>query len=148
MSMGPFVLAPGEGRRFWTSLSFGTAKVESGVGDFSVFESSPPPGGSGPPPHVHHSYDEAWLVTEGSVDFLLDGASWRGSAGTFVFVPRGVSHGFSNPGPGPAHIVVIGSSPVQQMVEQLGRLSESGPPDPAQVAEVFRLFDSEVRPSS
>ncbi len=73
MSNEPIVLGPGEGRQFWTSLSFGTVKVTSGLGDFSVFESGPPPDGNGPPPHVHHSYDEAWMVTEGGVDFAVDG---------------------------------------------------------------------------
>ena len=144
----PVVLAPEEGRRFWTSLSYGTVKLESGMGDFSIFESSPPPDGSGPPPHVHRRYDEAWIVTSGTVDFLLDGITQRAQAGSFVFVPRGTSHGFSNPGPGEARILIIGSSPVQAMVEELGALSEQGPPDPAKLAEVFRRFDSELRPLS
>lgn len=144
----PLVLGPGEGRRFWTSLSYATVKLESGMGDFSVFESSPPPDGSGPPPHVHRGYDEAWFVTEGTVDFLLDGESQRATAGSFVFVPRGTSHAFSNPGPGEARIVVIGSTPVQAMVEELGTSSKDGPPEPSRVAEVFRRFDSEVRPPS
>lgn len=142
----PFVLAAGEGRRFWTSLSYGTVKLESGMGDFSVFESSPPPDGSGTPPHVHHSYDEAWLVTDGVVDFLLDGTSRRAEAGSFVFVPRGTSHAFSNPGPGAARILVIGSPLVQAMVEELGTLSGNAPPDPNRLAEAFRRFDSELRP--
>lgn len=144
----PLVLGQREGRRFWTSLSYGTVKLESGMGDFSVFESSPPPDGSGPPPHVHRGYDEAWLLTEGTVDFLLDGESQRATAGSLVFVPRGTSHAFSNPGPGKARIVVIGSTPFQAMVEELGALSKDGPPDPRRVAEVFRRFDSEVHPPS
>jgi quercetin dioxygenase-like cupin family protein len=146
MTQDPLVLGPGEGRRFWTSVSYGTVKLASGDGDFSIFESSPPPDGSGPPAHVHRSYDEAWLVTEGIIDFQLDGNTQRAGTGSFVFVPRGVSHAFSNPGPGAARIVVIGSGPVQAMVEELGGLSDKGPPDPARIAEVFRRFDSELRP--
>ena len=65
------VLGPGEGRRFWTGLSRGVVKAESGSADFSVFESSPPPGVPGAPPHVHHSYDEAWFIIEGTVEFIL-----------------------------------------------------------------------------
>lgn len=140
----PFALGPGEGRRFWTSLSYGRVKLGSGRGDFSVFESSPPPGGSGPPPHLHRSYDEAWLVTDGVVEFLLNDQSRHAAAGSFVFVPRGTWHAFSNPGPSEARIIVIGSSPVQAMVEELGSLSEKGPPDPVRIAEVFERFDSEL----
>jgi mannose-6-phosphate isomerase-like protein (cupin superfamily) len=125
------MLGPGEGRRFWTSLSHGTVKVESGRGDFCVFESSPPPGQPGPAPHVHRSYDEAWLVLAGTVEFVVDGASHRAEPGSFVFVPCGIPHSFANPGPGAARMLVIGSSPVQAMIEELGNLAAGGgPPQP------------------
>ena len=105
------VLGPGEGRRFWTSVSHAAVKVESGSADFSVFESSPPPGLRGPAPHVHRSYDEAWFIIEGTMEFLLDGQRERQGAGGFAFVPRGVVHSFANPGPAEARMLVIGSSP-------------------------------------
>ncbi len=146
MTVQPVVLGVGEGRRFWTSLSNGTVKLESGTGDFCVFESSPPPGAPGTPPHVHRSYDEAWLVIEGVVEFVLgDTRRHRVDAGSFVFVPRGTPHAFCNPGPNQARILVIGSPPVQAMVEEVGRLATGGPPDPKAVAEVFERFDSELR---
>ena len=75
------MLNPGEGRRFWTGLSHGAVKAESGSADFSVFESSPPPGAPGAPPHVHHSYDEAWFVIEGTVEFVLGDRRERLEAG-------------------------------------------------------------------
>jgi mannose-6-phosphate isomerase-like protein (cupin superfamily) len=141
-------LGPGEGRRFWTALSDGVVKLESGAGDFSVFESSPPPDGSGPPPHLHRSYDEAWLVLAGVVDFRLAGQSKRVGAGSFVYAPRGTPHTFSNPGPGEARILVIGSAPVQAMVEEVGGLSENGPPDPSSIMAVFSRHDSELHSGS
>ena len=82
MTPQPVVLGAGDGRQFWTSVSHGTVKVESGQGDFSVFESSPPPGGSGPAPHVHRSYDEAWLVMEGAMQFVLGDTPHRVEAGS------------------------------------------------------------------
>jgi mannose-6-phosphate isomerase-like protein (cupin superfamily) len=136
------VLGPGEGRRFWTSVSDGTVKVESGSGDFSVFESSPPPGLPGPAPHVHRGYDEAWFIIEGMVEFLLDGQRERQGAGGFVFVPRGVAHSFANPGPAEARMLVIASGPAQAMVEEVGRLSEAGRLSRDTIMEVYQRHDS------
>lgn len=99
MSGDAVVLSPGEGRRFWTGISQGAVKVDSGAADFSAFESSPPPGHPGPAPHVHRSYDEAWYIIEGVVEFLLDGKRERLGAGGFVFVPRGVCTALPTRGP-------------------------------------------------
>jgi uncharacterized cupin superfamily protein len=139
------VLGPGEGRKFWTSLSYGAVKIEPGQADFSVFESSPPPGAPGPAPHAHRSYDEAWFIIEGTVEFLLDGQRERQAAGGFVFVPRGIAHSFANPGPGPARILVIGSSPAQAMVEEIGRLAQENRLTKENAADVYQRFDSELR---
>jgi len=136
------VLGPGEGRRFWTGLSHGTVKVESGSADFSVFESSPPPGVPGAPPHVHHSYDEAWFIIEGTVEFVLGDRRESLQTGSFAFAPRGVVHSFANPGPAHARMLVIGSRPSVAMVEEAGRLSQAGPLSPEALMEVFRRHDS------
>jgi len=126
MPRNAVVLGPGQGRQFWTAISNGVVKVESGSADFSVFESSPPPGRPGLAPHLHRSYDEAWFIIEGTVEFLLDGQRERQGAGGFMFVPRGVMHSFANPGPAEARMLVIGSAPAQAMVEEVGQLSEAG----------------------
>jgi uncharacterized cupin superfamily protein len=142
MPGGAVVLGPGEGRGFWTGLSRAAVKVESGAADFSVFVSSPPPGAPGPAPHLHRSYDEAWFIIEGAVEFLLDGQRERQGAGGFVFVPRGVVHSFANPGPAEARMLVIGSRPAQVMVEEVGRLAEAGRLSPDTITEVYRRHDS------
>jgi mannose-6-phosphate isomerase-like protein (cupin superfamily) len=136
------VLGPGEGRQFWTAISNGVVKAESGSADFSVFESSPPPGRPGPAPHLHGSYDEAWFIIEGTVEFLLNGQRERQGAGGFVFVPRGVVHSFANPGPAEARMLVIGSGPAQAMVEEVGQLSEAGRLSPDTIMGVYRRHDS------
>jgi mannose-6-phosphate isomerase-like protein (cupin superfamily) len=136
------VLGPGEGRAFWISLSEG--RVKAGAGDFWVFESSPPPAGAAPPLHVHHRHDEGWFIIEGTIEFTLGSRRDRRGAGSFVFVPRGIAHSFANPGPSSARILLMGSPDVVAMVEEVGRVTGSGPPDAARVAEVFRRYDSEV----
>jgi mannose-6-phosphate isomerase-like protein (cupin superfamily) len=135
------VLRRGEGRQF----SIGTVKIESGAADFSVFESSPAPGAAAAPPHIHHSYDEAFYVIEGTVDFLLGKRRERLEAGAFVLIPRGALHSFANPGPGETRMLVIGSPPVQKLVEELGHLITNGNrPEPGAMAQVFQSFDSEL----
>ena len=137
------VLQPGQGRAFWTSLSEATVKVSSGHADFSVFESSPPPGVPGPPHHVHRSYDEAWFIIEGQLEFSLSDEVETVSAGGFVFVPRGVPHTFRNAGTEPVRMLVIGSPQVQAMVEEIGKLAAQGPPSREAVAALYARFDSE-----
>jgi mannose-6-phosphate isomerase-like protein (cupin superfamily) len=135
------VLRRGEGRQFF----LGTVKIESGAADFSVFESSPAPGVAAAPLHIHHSYDEAFYVIEGTVDFLLGKRRERLEAGAFVLVPRGALHSFANPGPGEARLLVIGSPPVQKLVEEVGRLTADGTrPELGAIAQVFQSFDSEL----
>jgi uncharacterized cupin superfamily protein len=133
------VLGPGEGRQFIA----GTVKVASDTADFSVFEGRPAPGVVAAPPHIHHSHDEAFYVIEGTPDFLLGGRRERLEGESFVLIPRGVSHGFANPGPGEARVLVIGSPPVQKMVEELGLLFADGAPQPEAIARVLQSFDSE-----
>jgi uncharacterized cupin superfamily protein len=44
--------------------------------------------------HAHLAAAEAFYVLEGAYEFLLDGAWYDAPAGSFVFVPPGVAHGF------------------------------------------------------
>jgi mannose-6-phosphate isomerase-like protein (cupin superfamily) len=138
------VLGPGQGRSFWTSVSDATVKVNSGEADFSVFESSPPPGVPGPPPHIHRSYDEAWYIIDGQLEFAIADVTETVSAGGFAFVPRGVPHSFRNASTEPARMLVIGSPQAQAMVEELGKLVGHGPPDRDAIAALFARYDSEL----
>ena len=134
------VFGPGEGRRFFN----GTVKIESGAADFCVFESAHPPGPM-LPAHVHNSFDEAWYIIEGTVEFLLGERRVRQEAGSFVFAPRGLSHTFGNPGPGEARVLIIASSPAQKMLEEVLRLrAESTRPIEEILAEIFPRYDSKL----
>jgi hypothetical protein len=54
-------------------------------------------------------------------------------------VPRGVTHTFANPGPGPARILVIGSSPVLALVDEMGRLAQANRLTKENVADVYAV---------
>jgi quercetin dioxygenase-like cupin family protein len=141
--MSVHVLPPGGGRSFGPGIR---AKIEYGQSeDFAAFESELPPTWDGPPPHVHRSYDEAFYVLDGSVAFFCDGTVRDCSTGSFVFVPRGAAHGFSNPAPAPARILVITSPGAIRLVESIYEaMGRSDPPDPAAIAALYAQFDSEI----
>src|ERR1041384_8515502 len=59
----------------------------------SVLEAAEPPG-FGPPVPVHDDAAEAFYVLDGEYIMSLDGEEHRCPAGSFVFIPAGVPHGF------------------------------------------------------
>jgi quercetin dioxygenase-like cupin family protein len=139
------VLAPGEGRVLVYRLGANhltvhqTVKVgpESGSQHFGMFESVLPAGAM-VFLHRHNSYEEAFYVLEGEITYRLGEREVTASAGTCVFIPAGVVHGFKNSGPGPARHLVI-HAPVQALaaIEALGQASVE------QIPELLAKYDSE-----
>lgn len=66
-------------------------------GAYSLTEAIVPPGG-GPPPHYHTREEESFYVFEGEITFAVEDRTIVGSPGTFVQIPRGVPHAFTNRG--------------------------------------------------
>jgi quercetin dioxygenase-like cupin family protein len=91
----PFALGPGEGRVIDLG-DFGVtvkASEKETAGVVSVLENEEPPG-FGPPIHVHHDCAEAFYVLAGDYIMNLDGREVVCPAGSFIFIPQGVRHGF------------------------------------------------------
>jgi mannose-6-phosphate isomerase-like protein (cupin superfamily) len=90
-----FVVAPGEGRSIDLGAFGMTVKASSGDTDglFSLLEAEEPPG-FGPPLHIHHDAAEAFYVLEGEYVMYLADREVSCPAGSFVFIPAGMVHGF------------------------------------------------------
>jgi mannose-6-phosphate isomerase-like protein (cupin superfamily) len=90
-----FVVAPGEGRLIDLGDFAMHVKADAGgtEGVVSVLEATEPPD-FGPPIHVHDDAAEAFYVLEGEYFMTVDGDEHRCPAGSFVFIPAGVPHGF------------------------------------------------------
>ena len=51
----------------------------------------------GPPAHLHREHDEGFFVVSGVMRFAVGDKTFDAPAGSYVAVPRGVPHTFSNP---------------------------------------------------
>ena len=95
MTDGPFIQMPGEGR----VLDMGPfqmrvrAEASQTAGGFTLLEAEEPPG-FGPPLHVHDDAAEAFYVLEGEYVIFLGDDEQLCPAGSFIYVPPGVEHGF------------------------------------------------------
>jgi len=98
MSDQPLVLAPGAGRAYEIGPMRGVFKADGPeTGDrYCVSEWFVEPRESGPGPHRHEANEELFLVTEGTMWFLVDEDWVEAPRGTFLRVPAGVTHDFEN----------------------------------------------------
>ena len=69
------------------------AAHEQTNGAFTLLEADEP-AGFGPPLHVHRDAAEAFYVLEGEYIIFLDGRGASCPAGSFIFIPAGMPHGF------------------------------------------------------
>lgn len=86
---------PGEGRAidmgaFGMSLKVDEADTD---GAFALLEATEPPD-FGPPMHVHENAGEAFYVLDGEYYIFIEDQEFQCPAGSFVYIPAGVVHGF------------------------------------------------------
>jgi len=105
------VLLPGERETIsmpGNKLSFVHREPDSA---YSMVEWTAEPGAPGSSVHIHRLTDEAFYVLEGTFGFQVGEETVEGSAGAFVFVPKGTVHAFWNHGPSPARMLLTMSPP-------------------------------------
>ena len=102
----PFVIEPSE------AVDNGIAQLsmllEPGRAEgFAIFVNNFPGLGGGPPAHHHNTYDEAFYVLSGEMEFCVDGHTARVPPGSMAWAPRGATHAFRNPSAAPASMLVV-----------------------------------------
>ena len=65
--------------------------------------------GEEPPDHTHATEDEMFYVLRGAIAFRCGGEKFGLEEGGFIFLPRGIQHGYTIPGPGEVRLLVITS---------------------------------------
>jgi mannose-6-phosphate isomerase-like protein (cupin superfamily)/predicted enzyme related to lactoylglutathione lyase len=145
------------GRSIWLMgmlITFKAVSEETG-GEYSLYELTVPPQ-LGAPPHIHHRETEAYYVLDGEVEFLRGEHTVRARVGEFVFVPRGVVHGFTNVGQEPARFmgIVTPGGLHEKLLSGLGEPAKTGtlppppegPPDVERLVQIASKYDTEILP--
>ncbi|HLY20647.1 MAG TPA: cupin domain-containing protein [Bryobacteraceae bacterium] len=113
---------------------------------FVIAEWRDPGGPPGPPRliaprHLHHHDDEAWYVLEGVLHVEAGDQIIEVRAGAGTLVPRGTRHTYWNPAPGPARYLLVMTSNVLRLIQEIHAMSGRSP---AALQDVFRKYDSEL----
>ena len=142
----PVVLGPGEGTDrglFGSTLIVKASGADTG-GAYSLIQAGLEPGGVGPLPHKHVDREESFFVLQGQIDFRVGDDIVPAIPGSFLLVPRGVVHTFSNSGTTRAGLVLIHSPSFEGYFEELRRLADSGETDLKPYAEMMAKWGMEV----
>jgi mannose-6-phosphate isomerase-like protein (cupin superfamily) len=137
----PFVIVPKGDEAVDNGVVLMNLLVAPGSADgFAIFVSTFPPFGGGPPAHHHNSYDEAFYVLSGEMEFRVDGETARVPAGSMAWVPHGATHAFRNPCAEPARMLVV-TTP--DAIDLITRMPE-GLRSPDSMQALFAEHDSEL----
>jgi quercetin dioxygenase-like cupin family protein len=105
--MAPYALRAGEG---WTfnygiphTVKIGELAHGRGAGVFEYLTRK----GEEPPEHTHMTEDEIFYVLEGEVTFHCGGEDLPASTGSFIFLPRGIRHGYTIKSAGEVRLLAI-----------------------------------------
>ncbi len=114
--------------------------------DFVVAEWKDAGGPPGPPRwiaplHLHRNDDEAWYVLEGSLWVRAGKDLVEAQAGSAVLVPRGTAHTYWNPGPGLVRYLLVMTSNIYSLIQDIHALTERSP---EALRAVFEKHDSEL----
>src|SRR5258708_7018667 len=93
------------------------------------------------PVHLHRSDDEAWYVLEGVLRVRVGNDDVELRAGSGVLVPRGTPHTYWNPGPDRVRHLLIMTSSIYQLIQDIHAMKER---TPASLRAVFEKHDSEL----
>ncbi|CUJ19577.1 cupin domain-containing protein [Cognatishimia activa] len=78
----------------WLGVTYKTILAPEDTGGAMSIVDSTSPVGSGPPRHIHHNEDEAFVVLTGTCRVWLEGEEKVLQAGESAFIPRGSEHTF------------------------------------------------------
>ena len=116
---------------------------EQTAGALAMFEFGVEAGTKVPAPHSHDGYDETIYGLAGVLTWTVGGVRHEVGPGEVLTIPRGVVHGFDNPGEDDARALavvtpgILGPAYFREVADVLEGAA-GGPPDLAAIAEVMR----------
>jgi quercetin dioxygenase-like cupin family protein len=139
------VLRPGEGRAIdlggFQMCVKATGNETGGV--LSLLEANEP-AGFGPPLHIHYDAAEAFYVLEGEYIIFLEGREESCPAGSFIFIPVGIPHGFRVGKMASRKLVFYTPAAMVGYFDELSDAIRNGHPDPADVSQIADKYSMEV----
>ena len=139
--VAPFVIEPKADEAVDNGIAHLNLLLEPGLAPgFAIFVNNFPGLGGGPPAHHHNSYDEAFYVLTGEMEFCVDGVTARVPTGSMAWVPRGATHAFRNPSTEPSRMLVV-TTP--EAIDLIVRMPE-GAASPTAMQAWFAEHDSQV----
>ncbi|MCX6049190.1 MAG: cupin domain-containing protein [Chloroflexi bacterium] len=103
----PYALKAGEGWTYRFGIDFtvkaSEVRAESGVA-FLTYNTQK---GEEPPDHTHMTEDEIFYVLEGAITFRCGTAIFDLEPGGFIFLPRGIEHGYTIRSAGAVRLIAI-----------------------------------------
>ena len=140
-----YVLRPGESRSIDLGgfrMSVKATGAQTG-GAFSLLEAEEP-AGFGPPLHIHRDAAEAFSVLEGEYLIFIEGREFPCPAGSFIFIPAGIPHGFRVGAVASRKLNLYTPAAMVGYFDELAEATKRADVDPAALAEIALRYSMEV----
>jgi quercetin dioxygenase-like cupin family protein len=112
----PYMLKTGEGWTYNYGIDFTVKAGELARGPRLAFVEFTTRAGEEPPDHTHATEDEIFYVLKGDLTVRCGDDTFEVEDGGFIFLPRGLEHGYQIRGRNDVHLLVI-TSPAQENAE-------------------------------
>ena len=112
----PYAFHRSEGRTCHYGIDFTVKAGEIREGSGAAVIEYTTRKGEEPGDHTHPTEDEMFYVMEGSISFRCAGETFDLEPGGFVFLPRGIQHGYTIRSDSPVRLLVI-TNPVRDGVK-------------------------------
>ena len=141
-----FVLRSGEGRSIDLGAFRMTVKAarEDTNGTFTLLEADEP-AGFGPPLHVHRDAAEAFYVLDGEYILFIEGVEYPCPAGSFIFIPAGIEHGFRVGRAASRKLNLYAPAAMVGYFDDLSVAIASGRMEPDALSDIALKYGMEVR---
>jgi len=147
-ALKPLFVSPADGEvwnLFGDQIIRKVAGKDTG-GAYAVILQVVPPG-NGPPPHLHQSEDELFMIDEGEFELRFGDETKKGGPGTIAMLPRGIPHSFRNVGKTPGKVfIVITPARFEGFFVDLIALPEKERGDLEKVSAIGKKYNLEFLP--
>jgi quercetin dioxygenase-like cupin family protein len=137
---------PGEGERIGgpTTVTIKATGKETNE-SFYLGEVVVEPGFPGPPPHFHGHLHDMFYVLDGTLTVRLEDETTELPPGSFVCVPPGVVHTFSNPSETPVRLLNF-NTPAgwENYMRDLSAALAKGTPSREEIGRIASRYDFQV----